>query len=410
MRIMNLSILMQLNIIMLAVSIFANSSVAAGQGRSFTDTRDVYDIGIIAGTVWCATGGGLIGFQLEKESFASFTFTEGIEGTKLSRLVVDDDGGIWMAVENRIMQHFSTTNRRITHRVFLKDISAINDIAINDRGIYIALDIGVGRLKYFPEQDDWYWFERFTRLSASQDFPDRIPATAVVLQEDSIWVGTRYGVSRGDLTAPINNMWHNYNTSNGLSGNEVRDLAVLDAKVYAATDGGISMWDGMSWSDINSPGDTKKLEVGNNTLYAVTSNGVFWWNRNYWSMVGAESRSITSAFIDEHGICWAGFLHDNWGEGGIAREEVNDWIKYIPDSPLTNYTTAFTFDKNGDLIMVGGRSGGEYGLNRLINGSWQTWSKPLQIERIFAYPNRSVTVDFRGGELRRWNCILCFSP
>ncbi len=180
----------KLTTVLLAVFISIGSDVTASQWRSLNNMHDVYDIVFSEGGIWCATGGGFVGFSPDEKSFETYTYIEGIAGTKLNRLAVDDAGGIWMVIENHNMQRFDPEGKRITHSVFSNEINAINDIAIDTRGIYLATNMGVGRLKYFPDPDDWHWFERFTRLDSSSDFPDNIPATSVVIQADT---GTHFG-------------------------------------------------------------------------------------------------------------------------------------------------------------------------------------------------------------------------
>ncbi len=368
----------------------------AVEWRAMTSMHGVRDIVYSNGTIWCATTGGLAGFDPSTEYFDSYTFLDGLEGIGLNGLTLDSTGGIWIVLERRLLQRFDPLNRRVTHTVSgVREVNSINGMTIDQRGIFLATNVGVARIKYFPEQDEWFWFERFTRLG---DFPDQEAVTTVVTAGDYIWAGTAMGIARGDLNAPAPLTWVNFTTDDGLPGNEIRDIAVYQDLVYTATNGGISGWDGSNWTTVSNNLTVSRLIVQNDELYAVTGDGLLVFERSAWNLVGAPITSITSTAKDDEGNIWIGLESNNRSSGGVSALTDGNWLPpFLPDSPTANKAKDFAFTAGGCLLMVGGRTPGEFGLNRWNDAAWDYWARPAMPQRAFGYPSLSVTVDFDGG-------------
>ncbi|HHE46928.1 MAG TPA: hypothetical protein ENL08_04410, partial [Bacteroidetes bacterium] len=288
----------------------------AVEWRAMTSMHGVHDIVYSNGTIWCATTGGLAGFDPSTEYFDSYTFLDGLEGIGLNGLTLDSTGGIWIVLERRLLQRFDPLSRRVTHTVSgVREVNSINGMTIDQRGIFLATNVGVARIKYFPEQDEWFWFERFTRLG---DFPDQEAVTTVVTAGDYIWAGTAMGIARGDLNAPAPLTWVNFTTDDGLPGNEIRDIAVYEDLVYTATNGGIAGWDGSNWTTVSNNLTVSRLIVQNDELYAVTGDGLLVFERSAWNLVGAPITSITSTAKDDEGNIWIGLESNNRSSGGVS--------------------------------------------------------------------------------------------
>ncbi len=381
-------------ILLLIIPLLSISGV--GDWHAMTGMHGAQDIVFSNGMIWCATTGGLAGFDLSEGYFDTYTHLDGLDGTGLYNLALDSVGSIWIILEKRSLQRFDPVNRRITHTVSpVREVNSINDMVIDQRGIYLATNVGIAKVKYFPDQDEWFWFERYTKLGT---FPDQEAVTAVVIQGDFIWAGTAEGLARGDLNTPAPLTWTNYSTDNGLSGNEIRDVVVLGNHIYCATDGGTSEWDGSTWVTVSNKNDINKLIVQGDNLYAITQNGLFNWDGSNWVLVGEERQWITSSAVDNEGNTWIGLTSNNQSAGGISELSNGSWqASYLPNSPTLNNAKAFAFTDDGALLMVGGRIPGELGLNRRDGGIWRNWSRPEKTEDAFGYPSISVTVDYDNG-------------
>ena len=397
--------------VLLIAVIFSCGSASAEEWRSLTDMRDVRDIVFVTDMIWCATGGGLVGFHPSGEYFETFTFLDGLQGTSLNRLASDSEGGIWMIVEKRSLQRFATQNRQITHTIsIVHEISSINDVCIDNRGIFLATNVGVGKVRYYPELDKWYWFEKYTKLGV---FPDEEGAGAVLVQGDFLWVATARGIARGDLNTPAPLTWEVFTTTTQkrIPGNLVMDIALLNDTIYAATDGGVCCWDGSDWSNLNGGIITGRLEVQGGTLCAVTGDSLVAWDGISWEKICASRKSITSVALDNQDRFWVGLGQCSIDSGGIAVSlNHRTWKQYLPDCPTTNTSTKLLFASNTDLLMIGGVKSGEYGFNRWNGSMWRTWSNPKCSERYYGFQPRGMAIDINddiwvgtfGGGLARY--------
>jgi ligand-binding sensor domain-containing protein len=393
---MRLNLSQHFAIVLIACIIGNIQSFAADQLMAFNNTRNVRDIVSVGNEIWCATSGGLVGFNSEDESFVNFNHLDGIEGTAIDMLTLNSDGNIWMVVERRNLQLFNTQEHMVMQTVFSgSEVSSINDVAISESGVYLATNIGIGRVKYFPELDEWFWFEQYTKLGS---FPLQEPATCVAIKDGRIWVGTAMGVASAELNDHIPLTWTNYTTSNGLVSNNVFDIEIIDDNIYFSTVGGISIWIDNSWNKIGVPSGLKKLYNGNGILHAVAYQGIFNWNGITWRRISSEHKWLSSMTIDDDSSVWAGLKQNDFSAGGIAVANDTGWVEYTDDSPISNVTRDIEISGNGVVLLVGGiGTGGDYGISIWNGSNWRCWHRPISNKRIFGYPHRSLAVDFDGG-------------
>lgn len=367
----------------------------ADEWRTLTDKRNVRDLLFLDGYLWLATSGGLAGFDVERKEFTSYSLLDGLAGIGISQLVADNDNGIWLLFDNRVVQRFEPENG-ITHTITQlsqeTDISSLNDIAISEFGIHIATNRGVVLLSYEQHIDRWVVKTGYTKLGS---FPVMTFANCVQIKGDKLWVGTDIGLACGDLTSAAPLTWQNYDVQSGLPGNSMIDLIELDDRILAATNGGISSWDGSSWTLFSSRADIKQFSPGNDSLRAVIRNGVITWNENDWDV---NTRiSTTDAAFDAFGNLWAGISNDGRSESGISLYSDSVWVNFQPEGPNTNSVDAIAFTGNGDMIFGGGRGEGEFGISRFDGTNWRRWTRPTDTEAIFSRQIQSIAIDHQGG-------------
>ncbi len=105
-----------------------------------------------------------------------------------------------MVVGDNALQYFDPVMRKIQQSVApVREIVNINDIEIDDRGVFVATNDGVARLRYFSDLDQCHWFERFIQLGS---FTAQTTVNGLVVLGDYLWAATNEGVARGDLNSP----------------------------------------------------------------------------------------------------------------------------------------------------------------------------------------------------------------
>jgi ligand-binding sensor domain-containing protein len=125
------------------------------------------------------------------------------------------------------------------------------------------------------------------------------PFISIVLDEqDRPWIG----LSRGLVHYTSSDQLVSYNQQNGLSRNEVYDVAFQNGKVYAAVNGGINVFDGSNFSIIDNPeffqNDTKLYFDNLENLWATHNGSIYQYQ---------ETEGWKSAKLD--------FFGPNWGFG-----------------------------------------------------------------------------------------------
>ena len=369
----------------------------AEEWQMLTDMRDIRDLIVTDDEVWCATGGGLAIFDLSSETFRQLTTIDGLGGIGLRRLAADTAGGFWLGFENNAVQYLEP-GYGMRYSVFsLRDgqkIDRLNDMLADRRGVFIATNIGVARLTYQSAIDRWVWLENYTQLGS---LPMEEPVSCILIDGDDIWAGTSKGVARGDLNSPLPLTWTNYDRWDGLGGDTLRSLVKYAGTIYAASEGGLASWNGGGWSLLSNRSDILRLLVARDSLRALTSRSVLTWTGNAWLVNFTSADRLSSAGWDAGGGLWLGQYRSGISNGGLTHWADGDTILFQPPGPVTNKASAFGFTPDGDLLLVGGAAGGEYGLSIWNGQNWQIWFGPLQAERIFGYAHRAVLPDLDGG-------------
>ena len=104
--------------------------------------------------LWGATNAGLFRMNLDSEVFTTFTNAEGLSSNDIRAMCLDGRGNLILGMGNAYVDVFDLASFRVTR---ISDFKLNNKIfqinfLYNDGGtIYVATDIGVSRLKYYPE-------------------------------------------------------------------------------------------------------------------------------------------------------------------------------------------------------------------------------------------------------------------
>lgn len=405
----------KVQIALLAVALIALPLWSQDRWRMISDSRDVREVIHIDGQIWCATSGGLAALDIETGEFTKYTMIDGLADVGISSMAVDSSGGLWLAFENSSLQRFMP-GVGVTHTAmgFDSDDSpnSIRDIEINSRGVFLATDRGIARVTYSPSSDRWVWLEEYIKLG---DFPTDQGVNDIELNDSDLWAATDVGIAVGDLTSPLPRTWVNYTTANGLQSDLVQALEIINGAVIAATDDGLSEFNGSdSWIDHSSKTDVSLLSVQRDSLYAVRERGLYVWTSGRWEARSPVRWRISSVTFDGEGEIWCGQVFEGYAayRGGVLHAADGVWEEFVPSGPISNHPLDLTFAPNGDLLLVGGVSGGQYGLSRSDGANWEVWSRPEYTSRIFSRQNTSVIFDLDGNAwVGSWGGgIAMFSP
>jgi len=172
---------------------------------------------------------------------------------------------------------------------------------------------------------------------------DEVSDEGLLVDEDSVWVGTPIGLCRYDRESES---WIYYTKERTLEGEEVHAIAVDDRYVWCGTDRGLSRYDKIHGDWINFRGerrwDSESGRLIDNRILSLAPDGRYVWvgtirgaskyDRiaatwdNFTRENGLPGERIVSIALDDNHV-WMG---TNFGVGRYPRmaDDPNAWIAY----------------------------------------------------------------------------------
>ena len=214
-------------------------------------------------------------------------------------------------------------------------------------------------------------FTTFTTTEGLSD--DFIYGGIAVDQNNHIWAGTSYGVSKFDGAS-----WTNYFMADGLADDFIRCIAVdASNNVWVGTDVGVSRFNGTSWTTY-----TTADGLVDNTVYAIAGDftGAVWFGTMYgvskfdgteWftynTSNGFPSDLISTIFVDCSGKKYFGTLDSGFIIYDGSTYEVIDTADGLADQSVK----AIMKDQSGYIL-----AGTLYGISRFDGASYQ-WQNDI---------------------------------
>lgn len=261
------------------------------------------------------------------------TKKEGFSGGRVTGIVEDDTGHIWIASASGLNKYDGKAFEIFDEEDGLSN-SEIWSLIIDTKGIFwIGHNEGLSR----------YDGSQFTNISVPKP-PVEEPSTVyaydriTAIAEDSqgnLWLGTDgYGISKYNGRS-----FTHYTTHEGLSHNAITELMV-DSKglLWIGTYwGGLSQFDGEKFINFTQDKEIDGVEVSgffedtNGDIWLATeNNGVYKYDGNsfthYYKEAGLEG-SILSIYRDREKRFWFG------GWGGLFRFDGNTFTSVTKDGP-----------------------------------------------------------------------------
>lgn len=246
--------------------------------------------------------------------------------------LIDRYDRIWFPVDGFGIGQGSTFSQRIDfYALGMPDIFP-RAIAYQKDDLWLG---GIGQERRNPENRPgialWPYDETGWEYYQAR-WISRLPSDnveAILVDGDSVWFGTDYGVSLYDRGR---DRWQNFFEGKGLISNEVHDLAIMNDYLYVATVFGMSRISLLTGS-VEKIKDTRlinlpfhRLSVQNDTLWAGTFRGIFRLigSTGKWEFVPSQAAiqdfDVTAVDAFEHevwfaasgGIMWLDTRTDTW--------------------------------------------------------------------------------------------------
>ncbi|RZA00595.1 MAG: T9SS type A sorting domain-containing protein [Sphingobacteriaceae bacterium] len=379
-------ILLILNLFVLQV-IFFGSAAFAGEPtwKSYTSNSMVKNMYENNGSMWVATFGGLIKYDLESGKKTYFTKAEnGLPSNSVEDVTSDLSGNIWIGTYDAGIAMFDGskwTNFNMKNSKLPSD--AVRSVESDSKGnIYV----GTGNGLVIINNNKWTVLNGDNSTLTSPDIWAMDDA-----EENGLWIGTSFGVYQY-----LDSVFTDYSDSLPLYGVTGIDYSPLYGAV-AIGGGGAFRLDNRdkTWrtiGNINEETDLLNAQYvksdASGNLWVTSFNSVHKYNKydgDNWISYDAIGSQNAALCIDKNETLWGA------GANGINKFSNNSWehvttLNYtIPE----NYIRTITSDKKGTIWINGGST-----ITRYAKNNWEVFT--TQNSKLPSTSVHKVRVDKTG--------------
>ena len=353
-------------------------------------------------TIWAATTGGLLVYDISQGNYQSFTNTSGLASNDISAITIDRLDRVWVAQSNGFIHIFDSATREIDEVIAVFEGTYINNMTSAGDTMYISLDVGVSEYRIDRQESK----EIYRQLG--ENIPEEIAAKKSLIFNNHLYVATNYGVSKADLN--LSNLkapqsWETYSIADGLPSNKVQDLAVFQGTLLVATDAGLSQESQNAIVDLSGTLPSKNIkslsvsiENGSETIYIATTTNIYYSNDlQSWTKLPQvrDANNLISQIQLVNGDLWASFIANGLVTSPFALArfdaDLQEWQKFAPNGPKTRAMNSIAFDPESNMLWVAAEG--------IMAYDGQQWFNFEESEVFSRGDFRKVVIDHQG---RKW--------
>lgn len=259
-------------------------NLTAQDWKTFTNHKKVLDIKKEGNTLWIATSGGLIVWNLQSEAYYKLTTEDGLISNKINEIAIDSDGRKWLATNRgvSVVDGANITSYNSDNGLFTNDVNSVVIDSEGNKWFAAYSSSGQSAVSRIDNQGNWW------TIPESIGFA---PTCLAIDSSDNIYIGKNYQIAK--YTSVGN--WEEFSSQSGTDNVGYVVDALMDE---------------------------------NQNLWAVSSSGLFFFdvdgNKTKFDASDGFENYPNSLYKDGNGILWVG-THD-----GIT--------KVNPDTTFTNYS------------------------------------------------------------------------
>ena len=261
-------------------------NLTAQDWKTFTNHKKVLDIEKEGNTLWIATSGGLLNWNLQTESYYKLTTEDGLISNKINEIAIDADGKKWLATSRgvSVIDGVNITSYNSDNGLYANDVNSVVIDSQGNKWFAINGNFGQSAISRLDNQGSWW------TIPESIGFA---PTCLAIDSSDNIYIGTNYQIAKYTSTGN----WVSFSPQSGVDnvGYVVDALVDENQNLWAISSGG---------------------------LFHIDVNG----NKTKFDESDGFDNFPNTLFQDGNGILWAG-THD-----GITRVNA--------DTTFTNFTLA----------------------------------------------------------------------
>ena len=306
------------------------------------------DIRIDNNTIYSATTGGLLIQNLESGESKIFNAADGMFSHKLTAMVQNKDSILVLGSLDGNLTFLDLKTERITNDLNLSGNEIIDLETVEDTLWVLSKDF-VSVYLFNRDQGRYRFRESYQEFGVLVD-----EFRAIEHANNRIWLASEIGL----MNAPANFLnvnlyagsnWSLTTTSNGLPGNNVRDLKKhpVTGELILATNGGITLYDFNSFTRLASA-DLLYIELFGDVIFGATFSNVFRLEGGQFETIHTVSNGkIFDIAINPAGQVWAAIE-----KRGL--QNLSTGQRIITDGPLDNHLGEMLIDQSGRLWCTSG--------------------------------------------------------
>ncbi len=353
--------------------------------------------------LWLATDeNGLKRLHLVSGTWTSFDESNGLLYNRISRRALKvDDKYVWVGTRKGLSRYDKRSESWTSYR----PLSTLNGkevraIAVDEQYVWCGSDEGISR--YDKWYGEWANFRRRHRRrrgwgwgdSGREETVANNAISAIAVDEQYVWIGTRDGANRYDKIA---NRWVKYTPENGLPHPDITSVATDGNNIWMGTNAGIAKYprtadDPNAWIGYTSGTEIQATAVSKEFAQTLVSDEVWciaasknavWVGTRRGCSRYTPKNDLWTTFTEEDGLasnavsCIA--VDDNriWfgGDKGITLydDSTKDWVSFTVDDGLaSNRITCISV--NGQDVWFGTFDSGVMCYNK-AKRTWKTYTK-----------------------------------
>ncbi len=349
-----------------------------GEWNVYLDASSVNRITSIGDSLWCATNGGILLFDLSDSTMTRYFEGLGFRSSDVTAVTIGSGGSIWAGFRGAGIVRIDDPGGDPS----VKSYTALFDFLVSDSVTCLA-----------PAAGDIYYGSR----NGVAKFFDNLHSLEVQLSEnlegkvvydllydgpnDRLWVASGEGIysfDRATFTLTL------------FPIGEVRSICEYNGAFYCTCGNGIQIFDGSSWTPFGSNLHMAPVAVssGGGELFCASPERVYQWNGSYWASVntsemkdlflgvykiGWGENTLKTLAVDRSGTPWIGGRVDGENRGTyISGFAAGSWQNRKLDVLTQNSVIEMSSDGYGGIWI----STRYYGVDYMsAGGEWTAYTK-----------------------------------
>ena len=355
-------------------------------------------------SLWCATDGGIMLFNLTDSVFTSYFDGLELRSSNIEAVVADENNNIWAGFRSHGIARIRDIDTDPKVNWYTEEYDLINDnvtcLAYVDDEIYYGTANGIGKFVEEMPSDE---------ITLTDSLAGSYIYDILAVNDTILWVAGSKGVSR------FNRITFDYSC---FPIGFAFSLCSFNGNLYCATSNSIQMFEVDQWVPVGFPSgpDYPLISVasGGGELYCLTTERLYHWDSSLLTWQSVDAAGMSDFFYTEYRI-WGGVnlcalevdnLGNPWiggfsirmpGRGvNLCSYDGSEWITMNPGGLNSNIIRQVDMDPEGGVWVSTTHYGVCYNSG---NNSWLSYVDSLSYSRY----NIAIICDSEG---RLWSSAL----